>query len=387
MSVNFINIQPTCLPDPVALSDVRLFTREYGDAQSGAAPVVLMLHGFPDLSLSWQYHAERLAEKGYFVVTPDLRGFGSSPIPEESQKLASYSRERLVSDIYGLRKRYCGEDGSFAMLVGHDWGGVVVWATLEALGRASSGGDTQVPIAKSAVLVNAPHPHVFSKYIYTPKQALKSWYIFCFQLKWWPEFFLEHTKSLYYLNTKKEYLLLVQSLQESGRNSESSCSADETDTESSTCSAKWALQPMDVEQNLAIFKEALTDRARIHAMLSYYRAMSAGFWSQIRDPLELSLANRVVRWLHNRHDGQEVMEPSTSKATSTPQSNKSIVVPTLILWGKNDRFLGEELASPPDGLLEHFYGTKFFDAGHWVHWEKPQEIAEELIHFANAHNE
>ena len=367
--------------------DVRLYTVEYGDFQSGSAPVVLLLHGFPDLSISWEYHALRLAEEGYFVVTPDMRGFGRSSIPEG--KLDAYSQQRLVSDVDALRKHYCGENGSFTMLVGHDWGGVVAWATLEALGRSSSFGDTpSTAIARSAVLVNAPHPRTFSNKIYTIKQAVKSWYIFCFQLYWFPEFFLEHTQSLYYLNTKNEYQYLVESLEGSLVNNESSSCSTKTKTtpnEDSTCSANGNSLPMiGVERNLVIFKEALTDRASIHAMLSYYRAMTAGFWSNLRDPSELSLVNRLIRVLHNRGSDDGFLD--SDGTTSGQQQELVVSIPTMILWGKKDPYLVEELASAPHGLLENFHGTKFLDAGHWVHWERPQEIAEELIHFANAHN-
>ena len=278
------------------------------------------------------------------------------------------------------------------MLVGHDWGGVVVWATLEAFGRASTSDDgPKTPIAKSVVLVNAPHPGVFAKYIYTRKQAVKSWYIFCFQLYWFPEFFLHRTQSLYYSSHKVEYQHLVKSLGLSIPNGEATCSTETNDDES-TCSAAIDAMPIDVEQNLAIFKEALTDRDRIHAMLSYYRAMAAGFWSDPRDDdtSELSLVNRVIRWLHNTNNGNEGSseESSTSRVSEQPNGStlSSISIPTMILWGKGDKYLDVELASAPNGLVENHQGTKFFDAGHWVHWEKPLETAEELIKFANTHN-
>ncbi|CAJ1955725.1 unnamed protein product [Cylindrotheca closterium] len=313
-----------------------------------------------------------------------MRGFGSSSIPKG--ELEAYSRQSLVSDVDALRKHYCGDDGSFAMLVGHDWGGVVVWATLEAFGH----GPTK--IAKSAVLINAPHPRIFSNYIYTPKQALKSWYIFCFQLYWFPEFFLHRTQSLYYSSHEVEYQHLVNGLGLSISNDKASCTAEtNVNEEESTCSvskdAKMPYTTIEVERNLAIFKEALTDRDRIHAMLSYYRAMTAGFWSEPR--VELSLVNQAIRWLHNSNgNGNEGSdEASEQPMDSSTLSSRGVSIPTMILWGKKDKFLGEELASAPDGLLENYQGTKFFDdAGHWVHWEKPLETAEALIQFANTHN-
>ncbi len=41
-----------------------------------ARPCVLLLHGFPELALSWRYVMPTLAAAGYYVVAPDQRGYG-----------------------------------------------------------------------------------------------------------------------------------------------------------------------------------------------------------------------------------------------------------------------------------------------------------------------
>src|SRR5436853_4815950 len=47
----------------------------------GKGPVVLLLHGFPDDRHLWRYQVGALADAGFRVVAPDLRGFGDAPRP------------------------------------------------------------------------------------------------------------------------------------------------------------------------------------------------------------------------------------------------------------------------------------------------------------------
>ena len=62
-------------------------------------PVVLMLHGFPELWYSWRHQIIGLAAKGYHAVAPDLRGFGDTDAPSA---ISSYSIFHLVGDIVAL---------------------------------------------------------------------------------------------------------------------------------------------------------------------------------------------------------------------------------------------------------------------------------------------
>mmetsp|Transcript_7404 Transcript_7404/g.17685 ORF Transcript_7404/g.17685 Transcript_7404/m.17685 type:complete len:392 (+) Transcript_7404:368-1543(+) len=334
--------------------DVFLHTLEYGDSQSGTAPVVLFVHGFPDLSLSWQYHAQRLAEEGYFVVTPDLRGFGSSSMPKGG--IAVYGRQHLISDLDALRKHYCGENGSFALIVGHDFGGTIVWATLDKFGLK---GDS--PIAHSAVIFNAPHPRIFFKHISKPAQAIKSWYMFFFQIPWLPEVFLYETKFLYHLTAIHYRSPPMKSMIPS---------------------------IVNVEENLAIYKEALTDYDRIHAMLSYYRGIKSGLWRELGvDMSKLTMLERLIRWLHGIPPvDDDSCQEASADSDETKDDDIRITIPTLVLWGEKDFALSKELATPPPEIVEHNTVEYFDDAGHCVHWEQPLETAERLIRFANAHN-
>ncbi|WP_241094968.1 alpha/beta fold hydrolase [Marinicauda algicola] len=82
---------------------------------------VLLLHGWPELALSWARQIEDLAGAGYRVIAPDNRGFGASDVPHEVE---AYGIDHLVGDYTGLLDALGIEK---AVWVGHDWGGIAMW--------------------------------------------------------------------------------------------------------------------------------------------------------------------------------------------------------------------------------------------------------------------
>jgi len=84
-------------------------------------PVVLFLHGFPELWYSWRHQIVALSSLGYRAVAPDLRGYGDTDVPSS---VSSYTIFHLVGDIVALIDSL-GVDQVF--LVAHDWGAVVGW--------------------------------------------------------------------------------------------------------------------------------------------------------------------------------------------------------------------------------------------------------------------
>lgn len=89
--------------------------------EQGKGPLVLLLHGFPEFWFCWRHQITQLADSGYHVVAPDMRGYGDSDIPLNP---SSYSALHLVGDIIGLLDHF-GEQQAF--VVGHDWGATVAW--------------------------------------------------------------------------------------------------------------------------------------------------------------------------------------------------------------------------------------------------------------------
>ncbi|XP_020594449.1 uncharacterized protein LOC110034537, partial [Phalaenopsis equestris] len=90
-------------------------------AEKGEGPVVLFLHGFPELWYSWTHQILSLAARGYHAVAPDLRGYGDTEAPTD---MAAYSIFHIVGDVVALIASL-GQEQVF--VVGHDWGAIVAW--------------------------------------------------------------------------------------------------------------------------------------------------------------------------------------------------------------------------------------------------------------------
>jgi len=89
--------------------------------EEGSGPLVLLCHGWPELSHSWRHQIPAIAAAGFHVVAPDMRGFGRTSAPES---VASYSIFDLVGDMVALVAAL-GE--TKAIIIGHDWGAPVAW--------------------------------------------------------------------------------------------------------------------------------------------------------------------------------------------------------------------------------------------------------------------
>lgn len=90
-------------------------------AEKGEGPVVLFLHGFPELWYTWRHQMIAMASHGYHAVAPDLRGFSDSEAPAS---YTSYTCFHVVGDLIALID-HLGADKVY--LVGHDWGAQIGW--------------------------------------------------------------------------------------------------------------------------------------------------------------------------------------------------------------------------------------------------------------------
>jgi len=90
-------------------------------ASIGTGPVILFLHGFPELWYSWRHQLLYLSSLGYRCIAPDLRGFGDTDAPPSA---ASYTAFHIIGDLVGLLD-HLGIDQVF--LVAHDWGATMAW--------------------------------------------------------------------------------------------------------------------------------------------------------------------------------------------------------------------------------------------------------------------
>jgi pimeloyl-ACP methyl ester carboxylesterase len=91
------------------------------------APLVVLLHGYPQSRHSWREQVPALGAAGYRAVAPDQRGYSPGVRPDPND-LANYGIDRLVQDVLDIADAEGGPGARFH-LVGHDWGGQVSWIT------------------------------------------------------------------------------------------------------------------------------------------------------------------------------------------------------------------------------------------------------------------
>ncbi len=126
----------------VAANGARFHVAEATPDDTTAAPMVVLLHGFPEFWWSWRAQLPVLAANGYRAVAMDLRGYGGSDKPPRG-----YDPVTLAADVAGVVKALGGRR---AVIVGHGWGGYVGWAVAALHPREVAGLCT----------VSAPHPLV-----------------------------------------------------------------------------------------------------------------------------------------------------------------------------------------------------------------------------------
>ena len=93
----------------------------YATAGDPQQPALLLLHGFPQTHVLWRRVAQQLSAR-YFLVMPDLRGYGDSFKPTDEAEQAQMSKRAMAQDVVQLMQSL--GHGQF-FLCGHDRGGRV----------------------------------------------------------------------------------------------------------------------------------------------------------------------------------------------------------------------------------------------------------------------
>ena len=201
-------------------------------AEAGTGPLVLLLHGFPEFWWCWRHQLVGLAEAGYRVVAPDLRGYGGSDKPPRG-----YDAYTLAGDVAGL-VRALGE--RHAMIVGHDWGGLLAWTV----------GTLHPRVVRRLAILAAPHPRrVRAALLTDPRGQLRaSRYAFAFQAPRYAESLLTRQNRGYVARLFRRW-----------------------------AGPRWQLTA-DYRETVARCAEALRIPAAAHSALEYYRWALRSAW-------------------------------------------------------------------------------------------------------------
>jgi pimeloyl-ACP methyl ester carboxylesterase len=154
----------------VAANGARFHVAESApDGDDGSAPLLVLLHGFPEFWWSWRGQLTVLADAGYRAVAMDLRGYGGS-----DKTPRGYDPVTLAQDVAGVVKAL-GERS--AVLVGHGWGGYVAWATAALHPHQVSG----------LCAVSAPHPLAMLASLRRGRGSVAARHVLAMQLPMRPE--------------------------------------------------------------------------------------------------------------------------------------------------------------------------------------------------------
>jgi pimeloyl-ACP methyl ester carboxylesterase len=135
-------------------------------ASLGSGPLIVMIHGFPDYWYTWRNQMEALSDQ-YQCVAIDQRGYNLSDKPKGVE---NYDVRLLVGDVAAVIKSL-GKDK--AIIVGHDWGGLVAWQFALNLPQMTD----------RLIILNLPHPKGLSHALATdPQQQKNSQYARNFQM-------------------------------------------------------------------------------------------------------------------------------------------------------------------------------------------------------------
>ncbi len=138
---------------------------EFAYLEAGSGPLALCLHGFPDSAHTWRHLLPVLADAGFHVVAPFLRGYAPTAVPADG----CYQTAALGLDACALHETL-GGDGD-AVLVGHDWGAFA--------GYIAANHEPQR--WRRVVAMAVPPPAALTTAFFSFDQLQRSWYMFFFQ--------------------------------------------------------------------------------------------------------------------------------------------------------------------------------------------------------------
>ncbi len=125
-------------------SGVKIHYAAYGKPD---APLVVMIHGFPDFWYTWRDQMQVLGDAGYRCVAMDLRGYNLSDKPAG---IENYDMRLLVGDVLSVIR---AQKRDKAIVMAHDWGGAIAWQV--ALNAPQ--------MVEKLIILNLPHPRGLSR--------------------------------------------------------------------------------------------------------------------------------------------------------------------------------------------------------------------------------
>ena len=249
---------------------------EFSYLECGSGKLALLLHGFPDTAQTWRHLMPQLANAGYRVVAPFMRGYAPSAVPTDG----CYQTAMLARDANALHEEL-GGDGD-AVIIGHDWGAPSVYgAAIDAPSRW-----------KKVVGMAVPPTAAFGlAFVQNLEQLKRSWYMFFFQ---------HGLADLVVGANNHAYIEMLW--------------------------RDWS-PGYDASFDLEAVKKSLADPKNLQAALGYYRAtLGDGYrdpsLKALQDQMGSAVPTQPLLYLHGANDGcigAEVVEAAKSMSPANVQ--------------------------------------------------------------------
>ncbi len=263
-------------------------------------PVLIFLHGFPDSHRTWRHQIGHLSGR-YRCIAPDQRGYRGSSKPKGVE---NYTPDKLIGDVFQLADAL--GVGTFT-IVGHDWGGAIAWGV--AIMGQLNGRVTR------AVVMNAPHPTIFPKLLYTNRQQRQASQYF--------RVFRDPASD----ELVEQFGLGGVLLKAFGEMPEN--------------------PKMDPAERAALMEDYSNREASI-AMLNWYRASPM-------EVLDMDASYEIP-------------------AGWTPPALPRLTIPTLVVWAMDDIALPAANLDGLDEVIEDLTLVQVPGCGHFVQWEASDEV-------------
>jgi pimeloyl-ACP methyl ester carboxylesterase len=297
---------------------------------AAGAPPAILVHGWPELSISWRHQMPVLAALGFRAIAPDMRGYGRSEAPAD---VAQYTIMHTVGDVVGLVAAL-GE--TRAVVVGHDWGAPVAWHA--AMLRPD--------LFRGVVALSVPHRHRGAT---PPLQALRAAGVTRF---YWQYFQAPGVAEAEFERDVARTMRTILGAAGFGRQQpqDAPMMVPEAGFLAMIEEPK-GLPEWLAEEDLAVMVENFS-QSGFRGGLNYYRNIDRNW--------ELT----------------------------APLQNAKITPPALFIGGTRDvvlhpRFAGAALQAMPQAVPNLRKTVMLEGAGHWIQQERPAEVNAELIGFLN----
>ena len=291
---------------------VRIATYQRGGK---TAPAVLMLHGWPEMAYSWAAQMQPLAAAGYRAIAMDIRGFGHSDAPKD---VRAYRIDKIVGDIeavlgaLGIRE---------VVLVGHDWGGIIVWHAARMLENRVRG------------VISVCTPHMRRAPV-DPIQILKN----------------RHGDDHYFVAFQKPGVA----------------------------------ESLFAQNPLALFKMLMRKTppdsqpsTEMYFLLKHYQAYLKAGAPNLPGQVMGAEDVQVFAGAYSTsgfHGGINLYRNTTANWQFAKGMSEDINQPCLMISTQNDLFLPPALTDPMPDMIADLERVTIAECGHWAMWEKPDEI-------------